>query len=433
MFVRENPMGNIMSINKSSIVLTLSAAFLICTAKVSAQEITDTIYFGKEWQICEKPLSAYYRLGTLVIDSMWFYKGNVKDYTIEGQLVMEGNYNNDGYKDGLFNFYYPDGKLKLSGKYKVGKPAGEWRWNYPNDSLKAVVMFKGDEQDFQFVEYREKDGKIKMQNGTGDFEFMSGSKRTGLEGFRIKGNFKDGLRHGTWKFFNVDRDNNESLVFMEKYKDDGQFKKAISLSTFAMKSTAGRFEGYNFSPGQMLVTERMTYDALFRKNGDSLAEMALTQFLVNKRSPSIIMKNKKFENAMLYVLHYLERYSPRLEYQSKEINGKIEFRIGDNAFPEDISVSGTGISDKERELLVFIMNKFHNIDMPGTESMAMEGFHTINFFSINMKEFMPASLRDQVNNDLFFTTISKEKFVALLRADKRKIKRYIRGFYNYYW
>lgn len=419
--------------SRLSSTLKLLVIISIIPSYLFSQEITDTIYFNKRWQICEKPIAAYYRIGMLVIDSFWYYKGNIKDYTVEGQLVMEGNYSKDGYKNGLFNFYYPNGNLKVSGNYNLGRPAGAWRWNYPNDSLKAVIMFRGDEQEFGFLDYREENGQIKMQYGTGDFEWVTGSKTTNLSGYKVKGSFKDGLRYGTWKYLGFDRNDEESLMFSEKYDREGHFKKVADISSNSWRNTNSSYNDYCFSPWQISVTEHMAYDDCFRKTGDSLADMALIQFLVNGRSPEIVMKDKKFENAMLNVMHYLEGNSTKLEYQIKEIDGKIEFRIGDNAYPEDITVSGAGISDKEKEFLIFIMNKFHNIDMPGTESMAMEGFHTINFFSINMKEFMPERLKDQVNNELFFTTISKEKFLALLKADKRKIKRYIRGAYSYYW
>ena len=79
------------------------------------------------------------------------------------------------------------------------------------------------------------------------------------------------------------------------------------------------------------------------------------------------------------------------------------------------------------------MSKFRNIEMPGTETIAFEEYHTIYMYSINIKEFMPASMRDEVNNDLFFSTMPRENFLVLMRSVKKKIKKYIREEFQFYW
>jgi len=50
-----------------------------------------------------------------------------------------------------------------------------------------------------------------------------------------------------------------------------------------------------------------------------------------------------------------------------------------------------------------------------------------------MKEYMPAAIRDKVGTDIFFSTMQKEKFLALLKENKKKIKKYVREEYQYYW
>src|SRR5690349_16351626 len=120
-----------------------------------AQLITDTIYFNGAWRICEKPIARYYRLGTLSIDSIWFYKGKFKDYNVEdNKLICEGEYNDKGQRDGLFRFYYPNGKLMLSGKFWQGLMLGDWEWWYSNDSLKAIINFDGPSDDFVLTNFK---------------------------------------------------------------------------------------------------------------------------------------------------------------------------------------------------------------------------------------------------------------------------------------
>jgi len=106
-----------MRLNGNPLIKLMFVVLFITHGIANAQKITDTIFYNRAWQICEKPIASYYRIGTLAIDSFWFYTGKVKDFDINGQLLMEGEYNNKGDKDGLFRFYYPDGKLMISGKY----------------------------------------------------------------------------------------------------------------------------------------------------------------------------------------------------------------------------------------------------------------------------------------------------------------------------
>ena len=150
---------------KKNYYCCLGIVFIIFSGSASCQKITDTIFYNQDWGICEKPIAAYYRLGTLAIDSFWIYTGRVRDYTIKGYQLMEGEYSIDGFKNGRFIFYYPDGKIKASGLYKDDKLYGEWIWNYPNGNEWAIINSPSDEKQFQFVKYRDANGKSLLENG----------------------------------------------------------------------------------------------------------------------------------------------------------------------------------------------------------------------------------------------------------------------------
>jgi antitoxin component YwqK of YwqJK toxin-antitoxin module len=396
-----------------------------------AQKITDTIFYNRAWQICEKPIAAYYRTGTLMIDSFWYYTGKVKDYDTAGRMVTEAEYNTKGERDGLFQFYYPDGKLMLSGNYWEGLMIGDWRWYYPNDSLWAIINFDGPSDDFKFIQYRKQDGTITLDKGTGKFEWLTNPYVRMLPGFRVVGSFNEGKRSGVWRYFLISN-GEESFRFQEKYDKDGKFKRATLTGTSLAQEPTTRFTDFMFIPPKMMVTEHMQYDNFFRR-GDSTGGVALLQYLLNRKSSEIIVKNKDVENVLLHIIRSLENSRNRLEYQEKDIDGSIEFRIGEKGFPEDITISGKGFTDKEKEFIRFLVSKFSKIEMPGVEMVAIERYYRINVFSINIKEFVPVSLRDKVNNDIFFSTLPKEKFSLLLQAAKKKIKRYVREELQFYW
>lgn len=155
--------------------------------------------------------------------------------------------------------------------------------------------------------------------------------------------------------------------------------------------------------------------------------------MLNRKSSEIFVRNSQVEKAILQIIRSLDANRDRLDYQRKEIDGKIEFKIGENGYPEDITVTGTGIIEKEKEFIIFLVSKFREIEMPGIEAVGIESYYSINLFSINVKEFMPASIRDQVNNDIFFTTLPKDKFLMLLKSSKKKIKKYVREQFQFYW
>src|SRR6187402_1946489 len=91
---------------------------LFLTNAATAQKISDTIFFNSEWRICEKPLAAYYRIGTIQIDSLWKYTGSFKDYSLAGIIQNEGEYSEEGHRDGRFKYYDAEGKLVAMGNYK---------------------------------------------------------------------------------------------------------------------------------------------------------------------------------------------------------------------------------------------------------------------------------------------------------------------------
>lgn len=297
-------------------VVNMLASIFIFTClhtTIFAQKITDTIFYNSNWQICEKSIAVNYRMGTLAIDSFWFYTGNIKDYSIADTLLMEGQYTQDGYKTGLFKFYYLNGKLRMMGRYENDKMKGAWQWYYDNGGIKAIIIFEADEKDFEFVQYTTPDGKSTLLNGTGDFEWFTGSKKLNYPGDKVYGSFLNGKRTGVWKYYQVIKGRDDLLLFKEKYDDEGQYKKTIVSGSYYGRQPNSSFADYSFEPAKIFITERMSYDDFFRKGGDSTSDLALRRYLLNRKSSEIIVKDSTFENALLFVIHTLENNRARLE------------------------------------------------------------------------------------------------------------------------
>lgn len=396
-----------------------------------SQKITDTIFYNKKWAICEKPLAAYYRIGTLAIDSFWFYTGKVKDYTVADSLIMDGEYSQDGYKNGVFNFYYPNGKLHVSGQFLNDKMSGNWKWNYPDGTLEAIIDFPEEEKNFRFITYRDEAGKVILENGTGDFVWHSDIFRSKFSGYKVQGSFKMGKRCDTWKYYR--ETGIGDLQCKETYSDDGRFKRGRWFGIQYNEQIDSSIIHFNFTPDEIKITELMTYDDFFRKSGKDKADLVLVNYLLNRTSSEITVKDSSFEKAFSFMLNTLDSYRDKFDYTSKEINGTITFKLGEKGYPEDISINGENITEKEKEFLFFLMNKFRNIQMPGTNDVAIEGYHTIYFYAVNMKQFMPVEIRQFVGMDLFFSPLKKEQFITVMQGRKREMKKYIRDEFRNFW
>jgi hypothetical protein len=417
---------------KNPLKLLVTPLLLFLSVAASCQKISDTIFFNSSWQMCEKPMAAYYRIGTLTVDSIWYYTGAFKDYSIKGTLLVEGEYSEAGNKDGPINIYDTEGTPLAQGYYANNKPTGDWEWKYTSGVTRAIIHFDENSNDFRFIFYRDITGKVLLENGSGDFIWNTSAFEDVPVFFKVTGSFANGKKTGMWKYYDLDDAEFKNVLCQETYKEDGTLKKSKKIVGYYGKTFHGNCAKYDFTPVTLKVTERMVYDNFFKRGPDSVPEVNLLNYLKNRTSVNIVIKNKKFEDAAVYVMKNLEAYRNKLDYQSKEIDGKIEFKLGDNSTPEDISVSGN-ITSEEKDFLLYLMSKFKNFEMPMSETIGYEQYHTIYFFSLDMKPYVPAAIRAYINKELFFTMVPKDKYIVYLDANKKKIKKAIRSEFLHYW
>mgnify|MGYP001547540285 FL=1 len=64
--------------------------------------------------------------------------------------------------------------------------------------------------------------------------------------------------------------------------------------------------------------------------------------------------------------------------------------------------------------------------MPGTKTIAIEGYHDIYMYTIDVRPYFPAEVRSYFGNELFFTAIKKDKMKMLLEENKKDIKKFLR-------
>jgi len=393
-------------------------------ASQAQQKIADTVYYNENWQICEEPIAAYYRVGVLAaVDDLWYYTGLIKDYNINHDLLMEGEYAANGKKNGLFTFYYPNGKKESAGHYEMDKMFGRWHWYYPDEKERAEVYFTPVEQDFKFIRYIDENGVVQLENGVGQFSWPSNINiNVKSNGFVVNGKFDQGKRKGKWDFIQAGP-NGDIIYFTEIYEDDGSYKKTRYNYSYG-KNEQTPFP-FQFSNVRLTAIESIIYDRHFYFNGDSLSSQFLIDYVVNRKPLEIKTKYKIFDSVYIDMIRTFYKDVSYFDFVTKDVDADIEFRLGTNGFPDDITIKGTGVSNTERKLIIYLLQKFRNIELPASGAIAVEGYHHIYMYGLDLSDFYPPSMRSTRGREIFFSFMKKQKMLDMLNASKKDIKKFL--------
>ncbi|HNY07150.1 MAG TPA: hypothetical protein PLG86_03815 [Bacteroidales bacterium] len=149
-----------------------------------------------------------------IVDDEGVKDGPWKEFFADGSLKSQGVYNADK-RTGEWKFFHQNGQLEQTGKYnKAGKPEGLWQWYFADGKLLREENYINGLEDGIFTEYDE-DGNVITQG-----EYLEGMEE-GLWKYntgdrREEGTYKSGMRNGSWKTFYPDG----KLSFEGSYIDD---------------------------------------------------------------------------------------------------------------------------------------------------------------------------------------------------------------------
>jgi antitoxin component YwqK of YwqJK toxin-antitoxin module len=178
------------------IFLKVSILLLISGRETAAQ---DTLYFDKDWNSSPKNSAHYYRLhskeGKSFIRRDYYVKGNA--------LQMKGPYSSlsPEIKEGSFEWYHPNGKIRHKGSYKKDLPVGIHHWYRDDGKPEATENFVNGLLDGPYLEYHP-NGQMSsktaflrdVQQGLTTYYYENGKKQS--EGLFVNGN-----RDGEWKYY----------------------------------------------------------------------------------------------------------------------------------------------------------------------------------------------------------------------------------------
>ena len=82
-----------------------------------------------------------------------------KEYSSKGLILIEGNYNDNGVKTGLWKEYYKNGKIAVEEIYFNGKLNGEYKSYHENGNVWCIGNYNNGNKEGNFEIYNQS-GKL---------------------------------------------------------------------------------------------------------------------------------------------------------------------------------------------------------------------------------------------------------------------------------
>lgn len=248
---------------------------IVFALSANAQEQKQrTLYYNSQWELTTKDSATYYR--TCMMDTLRaVFTGEVKDYSMDGKLLMEGVYliqdnaiedspympvNRTHVKNGIFTSYYPSGQIESQGEFKRNSRIGVWKYFYEDGRTWREIKFNKDE--FFVLALYDKEGALLVKDGTGEWTFTYQWYKV-PKIFIVKGKFLDGRKAGEWVCGFTD---GESL-YKETFKN-GKFKNGYYTNPDGSKKEEVSIEFQNkfVLDYKYEVTEKLLYERGITRN-----------------------------------------------------------------------------------------------------------------------------------------------------------------------
>jgi len=190
-----------------------------------------------------------------------FFIGEFKDYSLDGKLLLEGNYR-QGIKEGVFKAYHPNGQLKWQMTYQQGVPVGELNFFYPDGNLLMTVLHQG--ETVKLMTLMDDRGRRLVMDGNGKYNFKvpyAGYNPYGFPFVRLRGNIRDGFAVGKWQVLFED-DKGTVEAGEEYYAPNGAFREGYDYYTQEVYDAA-RYPLWPIEPfmrGEHFVSKDCTFD-----------------------------------------------------------------------------------------------------------------------------------------------------------------------------
>ena len=217
-----------------NLVLTAILGIIACTSYSQTDQfykIGDTLYY-------QNNRATFLKTNTLVIIKETNVDKNINNFKVEKYLldtnsnkyILDAKFITNGLQqlkaNGIFTSYHANGEIASVGETVNGRKGdGLWTYYYKNGKKKseekhAEETFFNDRKDNLIVNFWDETGKQTVENGNGFAEFT-----TLKDGLLHKGSYKEGFKNGLWTAFK-----GKQKIYEETYKN-GKLLKGKSWNT----------------------------------------------------------------------------------------------------------------------------------------------------------------------------------------------------------
>ncbi len=126
------------------------------------------LLIGCKEELTEKPVKMFPN-GTVEEKHFLDTEGTVKktiQYYKNGNIKIEGEFNDDGKREGMWKSYYENGQPWSIGEYQNGKQHGINRVYFPNGSVRYEGNWENDLKTGTWNFYDEKGGLVKSEDNS---------------------------------------------------------------------------------------------------------------------------------------------------------------------------------------------------------------------------------------------------------------------------
>jgi antitoxin component YwqK of YwqJK toxin-antitoxin module len=263
------------------------------------------IPYNQKWEISDQKIASYYRHGTLEFGKVSYFTGVINDYYADGKLQMNGVYDAKGLKQGLFTFYYKNGKVEREGHFEKNDLSGLWSYYDINGNLIAKINCTT-HRDFTIVYYKDKSGKELIKDGNGKFiinlseypQIIWTSSDVPIK--YIEGTVTNGLRVGEWKYYSDASSSSplsykgNTLTFIDLYKN-GKFRYGNSFPVFGGENRYRKIQNQlTVFPKKEVTVGDFAGDFAF--GGPEVAGKAIYNFFFNNVKPTVVSTSLFYKN-----------------------------------------------------------------------------------------------------------------------------------------
>ncbi len=283
----------------------------------------DKAYFNKEWLLTSIDSAIYYRISGFN-DSVPEYDGVVIDYYLKTDSIQMVGYYKNGYRNGEFKFFFPNGKERLIINYLNNERTGFWKEFYDNGNVKIELKYEDDNE--LLIQLNNEDGNTLIKKNKVDYEFNETEPPRRIWEVpypiiitkRIKGKLVNDIRNGKWVVYynNVEV---STLIYKNGNLIDGYLlvnsqklpitnSLAFSLMNDPIKLTVT--ESLFLQPGAIIknnyvVDALNTYKIRMRKK----TKINSNQELIDYINYNFVLKSRKDESVIKIIIYMTDKES----------------------------------------------------------------------------------------------------------------------------